>query len=100
MARRSKGLDRAVQWANDAMLRDDITPGERAWIRATIERVLTDTGTYHGFNYTAWYAGGYTQWEKDGNFAGGSSIGMNSPSHRCRDCDERFGKVGIGWIGK
>ena len=66
MARRSNGLEKAVEWANAAMAREDITSGERAWIRATIERVLMDTGTYHGFNYVAWYAGGYNQWEKDG----------------------------------
>jgi len=38
----------------------------RHGICSMIEKILMDSGNYHGFGYSEWMNGGYTRWVADG----------------------------------
>jgi hypothetical protein len=57
------------EWANWLLAQPDSeyrNPMFRKGIATMLEKVLVDSGNYHGFNYVDWLDHGYKQWLEDG----------------------------------
>ena len=69
MKRKTMNVNKFHEWANWLLSQPDSeyrTPEFRMGIATALEKILHETGNYHGFNFLEWLHGGCDKWIADG----------------------------------
>jgi len=64
--RKSFNVQEFKDWANSALARPELGQEAKSALCTAVEKVLMDTGNYHGFNSNTWLSGGCAAWEQAG----------------------------------